>query len=51
MALTPNGLPLNVGRANNNRYFFNGWLDEVALYPSALSGTTIQSHYTRAITP
>jgi hypothetical protein len=51
LRLTPNGLPLNIGRANNNRYFFNGWLDEVALYPSALSGTTIQSHYTRAITP
>ena len=47
VALTPNGLPLNVGRANNNRYFFNGWLDGFALYPSALSAATIQSHYTK----
>ena len=29
-------------RQNNNTYFFNGWLDEVAIYPTALSGTTIQ---------
>ena len=47
--LTANTRPLNIGRANNNSYFFNGWLDEVALYPTALSATTTQAHYMSAI--
>ena len=51
LRLTANAGLLNIGRANNNSFFFNGWLDEVALYPSALTGTTIQSHYTQAVAP
>jgi hypothetical protein len=46
-----NARPLNLGRAYNNVYFFNGWLDEVAIYPTALSATQIGSHYSIAITP
>ena len=49
LRLTANTLPLNIGRANNNRYFFNGLLDEAAIYPTALSATTVQAHYNRAI--
>jgi hypothetical protein len=49
LRLTPNTQPLNIGRANNSQYAFNGWLDEVALYPTALSATTMQAHYNQAI--
>jgi hypothetical protein len=49
LRLTANTQPLNIGRANNNQYPFNGWLDEVALYPTALSATTVQAHYNQAI--
>jgi hypothetical protein len=45
LKLTPNTKPLNVGRANNNQYFFNGWLDELAIYPTALSSAVVQAHY------
>jgi Concanavalin A-like lectin/glucanases superfamily len=48
LQLTPNTLPLNIGRANANNYFFNGWLDEVAVYPTALPAQTIVAHYNRA---
>ena len=51
LQLTPNTLPLNIGRANANNYFFNGWLDEVAVYPTALPLQTILAHYNRALTP
>jgi hypothetical protein len=51
LSLTANNNPLNIGRANGNNYFFNGWLDEVAVYPTALTATTIQAHYNRAIGP
>jgi hypothetical protein len=47
--LTANTEPLNLGRANNNTYFFNGWLDEVAIYPTALPATTIQAHYAKGV--
>ena len=50
LRLTANIQPLNLGRANNNTYFFNGWLDEVAIYPTALPATTVQSHYAKAAT-
>lgn len=49
LRLTANTQPLNIGRANSNTYFFNGWLDEVAIYPTALSATTVQAHYNQAI--
>jgi Concanavalin A-like lectin/glucanases superfamily/Calcineurin-like phosphoesterase len=52
LALTPNPNPLNIGRTNSgNPYFFNGWLDEVAIYPTALSATAIRAHYTAGIAP
>ena len=50
LQLTANTKPLNFGRANSNAYFFNGWLDEVAIYPSVLSATRIQAHYNKATT-
>ena len=50
LKLTANAKPLNVGRAASNQYFFNGWLDELALYRTALSATTIQAHYVKATT-
>ena len=49
LQLTPNTLPLNIGRANANNYFFDGWLDEVAVYPTALPAQTILAHYQRAV--
>jgi hypothetical protein len=48
LQMTANTLPLNIGRANNGTYFFNGWLDEVAIYPTALPAQTILAHYQRA---
>jgi hypothetical protein len=50
LQLTANTSPLNFGRANNNAYFFNGWLDEVAVYSSALSAARIQAHYVKGTT-
>jgi hypothetical protein len=50
LALTPNTKPLNVARANNNAYFFNGSLDEVAIYSYALSAAQVQAHYTTGMT-
>jgi len=46
--LTANSLPLNLGRGTGGNFFFGGSLDEVALYPTALSGATIQDHYAKA---
>jgi hypothetical protein len=48
LQMATNTLPLNIGRANANQYFFNGWLDEVAIYPTALPAQTIIAHYNRA---
>jgi hypothetical protein len=48
LQMRANNLPLNIGRANNGSYFFNGWLDEVAVYPTALPAQTILAHYNRA---
>jgi hypothetical protein len=45
VVLTPNALPLNLGRANDGSYFYGGLLDEVAVYPVALSATRIRAHY------
>jgi large repetitive protein len=45
VALTPNSLPLNVGRSNDNSYFYGGLLDELAVYPRALSPTRLRAHY------
>ena len=48
--LTPNTLPLNIGRANGNINFFGGTIDEVAVYGTALSAARIQAHYNAATT-
>ena len=45
LQMTANTQPLNLGGANNGAYFFNGWLDEVAIYPTALPRRTILAHY------
>lgn len=45
--LTPNALPLNVGRSSDNNYFFGGSIDEIAVYRSALSGSRVLAHYQR----
>jgi hypothetical protein len=50
LQLTANTKPLNLGRENNNAYYFNGWLDEVAIYPTALPAATVQSHYVKGTT-
>jgi large repetitive protein len=49
LQLTANTQPLNIGRANSNNNFFNGWLDEVAIYPTALPAQVILAHYNRAL--
>ena len=49
LQLTANTQPLNLGRENYNAFYFNGWLDEVAIYPTALSAPTIVAHYNRGI--
>jgi hypothetical protein len=49
LQMSANNQPLNLGRANTNNYYFNGWLDEVAIYPTALSAPTIVAHYNRGI--
>lgn len=43
--LTPNDLPLNIGRANTNQYQFGGTLDEVAIYGAVLSPARIAAHF------
>jgi hypothetical protein len=48
--LTANTLPLNLGRENYNAFYFNGWLDEAAIYPTALSAATVQAHYVKGTT-
>jgi hypothetical protein len=49
LQMSANNQPLNLGRANTNNYYFNGWLDEVAIYPTVLSAPTIVEHYNRGI--
>ncbi len=48
VALTPNQFPMNVARANANQYYLGGTLDEIAVYPTALSAARIQVHYAKA---
>jgi Concanavalin A-like lectin/glucanases superfamily/Calcineurin-like phosphoesterase len=47
-----NTIPLSIGQSNNGSYF-NGTIDEVALYRgTALSGATVKSHYDKgAVAP
>ncbi|HET6694917.1 MAG TPA: LamG domain-containing protein, partial [Gaiellaceae bacterium] len=46
--LSANTQPLLIGRTTDNIRIFGGTLDEVAVYPSALSAARIQAHYTAA---
>ena len=46
--LTANSQPLLIGRTTDNIRIFGGTLDEVAVYPTALSAARIQAHYTAA---
>lgn len=46
--LTPNASPLNVARAGSTAYFFSGRLDEIAVYPSALSASRVRAHFDAA---
>jgi hypothetical protein len=54
---TPSGFvpdpdsPLSVGSRSDSSFFFTGSVDEVALYPSALTPSVIQSHYQNGINP
>ena len=43
--LTPNALPLSLGRSNTGSYLFGGTVDEVAVYGTALSESRIRTHY------
>jgi Concanavalin A-like lectin/glucanases superfamily/Bacterial Ig-like domain len=45
IALTPNTQPMNVGRDQSSSYFFGGRLDEVAVYPTALTAARVGRHY------
>ena len=46
--LTTNTQPLRIGRTSDNVRIFGGTVDEVAVYPTVLSATRIQAHYTAA---
>ena len=46
--LTSNTQPLLIGRDSGSANFFGGTIDEVAVYPAALSLSRIQAHYARA---
>jgi hypothetical protein len=43
--MTSNTTALNIGRATTNSAYFDGTLDEVAIYPSALTSQQILTHY------
>jgi hypothetical protein len=43
--LTSNTQALTIGRSTDNVRIFGGLLDEVAVYPTALSASRIQAHY------
>ena len=40
---------LNIGRQHTSNYYFNGSLDEVAIYPTALSAARVLAHYNAGI--
>jgi hypothetical protein len=47
LKLTADSKPLNIGRANSNNYFYNGWIDDVAVYRTALPAATVTAHYNK----
>jgi hypothetical protein len=46
--LTGNSLPFNTARGQGGQYYFGGRLDEIAIYPTALSAARIQTHFSKA---
>jgi hypothetical protein len=46
-AITSTAAPVFIGAAGTTGPFFNGGIDEVAIYGSALSGTQVDAHYDR----
>lgn len=42
-------IPLGIGGRGDNAFLYDGMLDEVAIYPAALSATQIQAHYQNGI--
>jgi glucose/arabinose dehydrogenase/PKD repeat protein len=49
--LTSNAIPLSLGRYDStNGLYFNGSVDEIAVYPTALSSTRVQAHFSAATT-
>ncbi|MBC7238288.1 MAG: hypothetical protein H5T69_20805, partial [Chloroflexi bacterium] len=47
----PSNAPLYIGRYEiaDSVYFFNGYIDEVRLYPYALSGDEVRAHYEKEV--
>src|SRR5581483_8418923 len=52
-AFVPNdgasGATFSIGDRSDNNFYFDGDIDEVAYYPSALDATTVASHYNNGI--
>ena len=49
--LASNAVPLNLGRYNSTYgLYFNGSVDEVAVYPTALNAARVQAHFSAATT-
>ena len=46
--LTPNSLPINLGRINAGGSYYGGFLDEVAIYGTVLTASQIGAHYDAA---
>ena len=46
--LTPNSLPLNMGRINAGGSFYGGFVDEVAVYGTVLTTSQIEAHFNAA---
>ncbi len=45
VAAAPGSAPISIGRAKSGGRYTNGWLDEVAIYPAALSPAQVATHY------
>ena len=47
-ALASNALPLRIGAYDPYGLYFNGTVDEIAVYPSALTANRVQAHFNAA---
>jgi hypothetical protein len=45
VTLSSNATALNIGRASTGSAYTSGDIDEVAIYPTALSAARVQAHY------